>query len=285
MIVIENREDQFENAAIEFEQDRIFTVIVGGNNSGKSTFIRCLAKTFRDESYKVDVNRTLLKGEGAYEASYQQNYPSYWKNFQTADSDNIDKPLQVLQDFMALKNVERQPILDWYNKYFPNPIYLEREDPENDASPMFLKSNGHSITKQGSGMRATIEIFVKLFDPRIHYLCIDEPELGLEPVLQKYLFHALKEKASVDKRIFIATHSHHFLDHESPQNNFICSRNTSGKININQATDLQDVVFRLLGNTLSGLMLPEQILIVEGPSDDSYQRRILELLGKGRYGI
>lgn len=150
---------------------------------------------------------------------------------------------------------------------------------------MLLKANGHSITQQGSGMRATIEIFVKLFDPTIQVLLIDEPELGLEPNLQKFLLKALKDKASPDKRIFIATHSHHFIDHVEIGNNYICHRNSDGKIGLTQATNLKDVIFRLLGNSLSSFLLPERILILEGPSDFTFVEKALALADKQGYAI
>ena len=150
---------------------------------------------------------------------------------------------------------------------------------------MLLKANGHSITQQGSGMRATIEIFVKLFDPKIKVLLIDEPELGLEPYLQRFLLEALKEKAAPDKRIFIASHSHHFVDQEEIGNNYVCERNSDGKISLTQAANLKDIIFRLLGNSLSSFLLPERVLILEGPSDFTFVEKALALAGKEGYAI
>lgn len=150
---------------------------------------------------------------------------------------------------------------------------------------MFLKINGHSITKQGSGMRSTLEIFIKLFDPKIKVLCIDEPELGLEPYLQKYLFQAIKDKVSADKKIFLSTHSHHFLDYDEVGNNYVCKRNSGGKISTEQVDDLKPVIFRLLGNTLSSLLLPENIIVLEGVSDTTILNKCLKLLNKPNYAI
>ncbi|HCW05779.1 MAG TPA: hypothetical protein DGG95_00235 [Cytophagales bacterium] len=282
---IEDKENQFEISPIVVSDQKNFFVIVGANNSGKSTFLRCVQSTKFASSYMVNVNRTVLKGEGAIDKVYQGNYIPFVEESRRFTTDNSEKRTQALQDFFGLNDSDRQPIIEWYNKYFPNPIYEERENPENSASPMLLKVGGDSITKQGSGMRSTLEIFIKLFDPAIGVLCIDEPELGLEPLLQKHLFKAIKDKASATKKIFIATHSHHFLDYEDESNNFICYRNSREKINIKPADDIKQIIFRLLGNTLSSMLLPEHIIVLEGTSDTTYLNKCLLILSKKGYSI
>jgi hypothetical protein len=227
----------------------------------------------------------VLTGDGSPDKNYLKNYPTFTSNIVNRDDDNHIRETRPLQDFFNLKDKDRLPILEWYNKYFPNQINEEREDLENQASPMLLKSNGFPITKQGSGMRATLEIFIKLFDPKIKVLCIDEPELGLEPRLQKYLFTALKEKATPDKKIILATHSHHFLDIENKDNNYICQRDSHNKIAVTTIDDLKPIIFQLLGNTLSSFLLPERILVLEGPSDTTFLNKCLAMLSKNGYSI
>jgi predicted ATP-dependent endonuclease of OLD family len=282
---INSSENQFARAPIQLPDDKHFFVIVGGNNSGKSTFLREVAKTFQRQSYRIDVNRTILRGEGAQQQNYEQNRVNWNNTLLSAQDDNFQKDTQTLQDFFLLNDDQRKPIIQWYNDYFPTRLYEEREKVDNDASPKLLKANGYSITKQGSGMRSTIEIFIRLFDPTVKVLCIDEPELGLEPILQKFLFQAIKDKASDDKKIFIATHSHHFLDLEDQTNNYVCTRNENNLITLEQVTDLQNVIFRLLGNTLSSYLLPDNVIILEGPSDTTFLKRALELLNKTSYKI
>lgn len=282
---IKNSESQFQSEQIVLPDEKNFIVIVGGNNSGKSTFLREVVKSVGTVAYRVDVNRTILTGEGSQNKDYLRSIEQYQRNYRNLTDDNTDKSLQSLQDFFNLKDIDRTPIIDWYNQYFPNRIYEEREFPDNSASAMLLKVNGHSITKQGSGMRATLEIFIRLFDPEIKVLCIDEPELGLEPYLQKYLYQALKDKANPEKRILLATHSHHFLDTEEVGNNYVCQRDTENKIFLTEAVDLKPIIFRLLGNTLSSFLLPERILILEGPSDTIFLIKTLNLLGKDIYSI
>ena len=284
---IQDKENQFSTKNISIPDDQNFIILVGGNNSGKSTFLRTVIKTIgTGESYHVSVNRTVLTGEAPMKREdYERDHEMYTQQMLRQKDDNNHRLTQPLQDFFTLKNFARKPIVDWYNAHFPNQLVEEREDPENSASSMLLKVGGHSITKQGSGMRATLEIFIKLFDPNIKVLCIDEPELGLEPSLQKYLFQALKEKSCEDKKIILATHSHHFIDTVDQANNFICSRNSDDKISLQPVKNLPEVIFGLLGNTLSSFLLPERVLIFEGPSDTLFLTKCLELLGKTGYGI
>ena len=283
---IKDIEKQFQNDPIVLPDDKNFFVIVGGNNSGKSTLLRTIIKNKgKDLSYLVNVNRTVLTGEGSIQKDYQTNYLNLLNSVLSKEDDNYMRATQPLQDFFNLKDKDRKPILDWYNKYFPNSIIEEREDSENTASAMLLKINGFPVIKQGSGVRATLEIFIKLFDPSIKILCVDEPELGLEPYLQKYLFSALKEKSSPDKKIILATHSHHFLDIEDVESNYTCQRDSNGKISITKANDLQPIIFRLLGNSLSSFLLPERVLVSEGPSDTIFLSRCLFLLSKKGFAV
>ena len=281
-----DKENQFLNQPILLPTDRNFFVFVGANNSGKSTLLRSVIKTYEKElSYLVNVNRTVLTGEGSRDKGYLDSYQNYVNRALARVDDNFVRETQPLQDFFNLKDKDRAPVIEWYNKYFPNQITEEREDPENIASPMLLKMNGFSLTKQGSGVRSTLEIFIKLLDPSIKILCIDEPELGLEPYLQKYLFKALKDKSSADKKIILATHSHHFLDLEDIENNYTCQRNADGKIFISKVDDIQPVIFRLLGNSLSSFLLPENILVLEGPSDTTFINKCLTLLCKKSFSV
>ena len=279
-------DDQFHRP-ISLPDKRNFFVLVRGNNSGKSTILRAINKSGSD-SYLIDVNRTTLEGEGAPDDNYEKDYGAYVNQFRNYEDDNRKKPMKVLQDYFNLNDKDREPIIDWYNKFFPNKIYEERKNLQNKASPMLLKINGFSMTKQGSGIRCTLEIFVKLFDPKIKVLCIDEPEMGLESGLQKFLYQAIKAKSSKNKKIIISTHSHNFLDYKTITNNHISYRDMDNKIRINRVNNqdtFQHTIFQLLGNSLSDLLLPEKILILEGPSDNKFVTKILELLGKKGFKI
>lgn len=280
---ITDRFSQFTEGGLNISDSNLI-VLVGANNSGKTTVLRSICAD--RSSYFVNTHRIRLTGgDKAYDAVYKKNILAYTDQLRNAADDNSDKQIQVLQDIFFLDDVKRQKVIDFYNQYFPSYMYAEREDTANSASPLQLKMHGFSLTKQGSGAKAILEILVKLLDDEIKILCIDEPELALEPRLQKSLFNAIKA-GSTDKKIIIATHSHHFLDRENIENNYVCQRDDDEKIYLNPVTtqeDLNDQIFRLLGNDLGDLQLPEKVLIVEGPSDVDFIKKALFLLRKRSY--
>jgi len=80
------------------------------------------------------------------------------------------------------------------------------------------------------------------------------------------------------KQIFIATHSHLFLDREMPSNNYKISLNV-GKKEIHHLMTMTDVVvaiYQLLGNTPDDLLLPNNFIIVEGQSDKIFMVHLLQ---------
>jgi predicted ATPase len=76
---------------------------------------------------------------------------------------------------------------------------------------------------QGSGLRGLLPILAALTHPNIQVVLIDEPEISLEPRLQKVLRDVLVEK-SEQKVIVIATHSHLFLHRDVTGANQVVSR-------------------------------------------------------------
>ncbi|MEJ7594400.1 MAG: hypothetical protein WKF77_22935 [Planctomycetaceae bacterium] len=79
--------------------------------------------------------------------------------------------------------------------------------------------------------------------------------------------------------LFIATHSHIFLDRNTYSNNFVVTKagkQISAKP-IASVRDLHQLQFNMLGNELESLFLPSAIVIVEGESDVTFLNKVLEL--------
>ena len=68
------------------------------------------------------------------------------------------------------------------------------------------------------------------------------------------------------KSLFIATHSHIFLDRSAYENNFVVTKRDKliSARQLNTASDLHEVQFNMLGNDLELLYLPAAIVLVEG---------------------
>jgi len=109
-------------------------------------------------------------------------------------------------------------------------------------------------------------------------LLIDEPELHLEAGLQKNLSSYLKGLA--DFHVILSTHSHLFNDPTQPGNNFILDKSDENVFaKPCDRIDLSDLHFRLLGNSLSDLYIPKNILLVEGKYDKRIIEKCLKLYG------
>lgn len=136
-----------------------------------------------------------------------------------------------------------------------------------------------SIVFQGSGLRSILSILAALTDERISVILIDEPELSLQPRLQKSLRDVLVEAAR-SKKILVATHSHLFLHRTALSANLRVQR--EGAIVSLSPTasesQLYDLTFELLGNNTEDLFFPGNFLIVEGASDQAIVERVRNLL-------
>jgi hypothetical protein len=182
----------------------------------------------------------------------------------------------------------REKILRWMNDHFESWNFEEIK--KGRSTRYELKVNNGNALDQGTGVRAVLPLVMQLFNPDVTLLAIDEPELGLEPRMQKIIFQAIKDatKGVNDfplKRILIATHSHLFLDREDVSNDFTIEKN-NGVVSINQLSsveELQAATYRLLGSNPSDLFFPSNVVIVEGITDKIFLDAIYKI-GK-RTGI
>jgi hypothetical protein len=116
---------------------------------------------------------------------------------------------------------------------------------------------------------------------------IDEPEIGIEPQVQRQLAQLIWSVSRGElglrrKRIYLATHSHLFLDRVEPSNNYVVTKDADGWAQIRRLVteeELPAVAYTLLGNSPTDLFFPDNILVVEGPSDQTFWRRALQLSG------
>jgi hypothetical protein len=124
-----------------------------------------------------------------------------------------------------------------------------------------------------------------MMDERFSVVALDEPELGLSPTLQARLAQIVVERDYSEElfphhpHFVLSTHSHAFLDKSDPTNNFVVTRNgnliTADRCGSFQ--ELMDIQFRMLGNDLGNLFLPDAIFLVEGDTDKLYLSEVLRL--------
>jgi hypothetical protein len=215
--------------------------------------------------------------------------------FQQRKSDNPAESektaAEPFRELVSMSNDERQRVIEWHNRYFGT-LTVARSDPNNEFSVPKILADGRSLPQQGSGSRAVLSVLVRLLDPKLPAICIDEPEIGIEPVTQRRLFELIRkvslgEEGLPKKRVSLATHSHLFVDKETIENNYVVE-SINGKVVIRQVTtpaELQTLIFRLLGNAPADLFFPNNIVVVEGKSDEVFLHKVLELEDPGGRGI
>jgi ABC-type multidrug transport system ATPase subunit len=137
------------------------------------------------------------------------------------------------------------------------------------------------VYSQGSGLRSLLTILSALTSSDLKLVCIDEPELSLEPRVQKALRDLLIKEAK-DRLIIVATHSHLFLNRQEHASNHTVGRADNGDVTVNTVSSedqLYDIAFQLLGNDTEDLFFPGNYLVVEGASDQVICEAALRLLG------
>lgn len=280
----------YKNLPKDFKiPDQDFVVLCGPNNSGKSAILQYVASfsDVKDRADYISPSRFNASHAVSIDLESERRVVTLFmdrKNYRE-NSSEFTAP-DPTQELFALDDELRDIALRWHNEYFGH-AEVQQSNRRNSWSAPLLLINGRSPTQQGSGSRAVLAVLSRLVAPDVDYLLIDEPEISVEPQTQKQFFRLLKAVANgleglPQKKIYLATHSHLFLDREKLANNFIVTRDAEGKACIRPVTsevELQNLVFQLLGNSPTDLFFPANIIVAEGPSDQLFFRRILELRG------
>lgn len=263
-------------------------VFFGPNNSGKSSIVLGASHHFMntgsfvmdyvgpnrlDSSDNIDIEKL---GKVQDQQDRRKGRNSY-----LGSSENTGPDPMI--ELSYLDRETREKVLDWFSANVDS-ISISRKEVSEYQAVAETKIGSFNPRVAGTGSRAILSIVVQLFNPEVKFLAIDEPELSLEPKIQKRLFDLIKRAAFGDgmpqKNVLIATHSHIFLDKESPQNNFKVMK-VDGKVHITQVQsieELQEAVYTLLGGAPSDLFFPDNIVVVEGRSDMIFLEAALTLL-------
>jgi predicted ATPase len=111
---------------------------------------------------------------------------------------------------------------------------LKRRDEDNELSPRYVDMDGQNLSVGSTGTRLLMTLLGLCMDEQFDVMLVDEPELGLSPRVQGELSRFFADKERRDqyfphlKGIFVATHSHIFLDRSNIGNNFTVSK--AGKL-------------------------------------------------------
>src|SRR5262249_45473905 len=131
------------------------------------------------------------------------------------------------------------------------------------SGPQHIQFEQMDVYLQGSGLRAVMPILAALTNDNLSTILVDEPELSLEPRLQKALRDLLVEIAAEKQLIVVSTHSHLFLNREVLESTQIVTRTENGAAprTVSSEKKLFDLTFDLLGSSTEDLFFPRNYLI------------------------
>jgi predicted ATP-dependent endonuclease of OLD family len=188
-------------------------------------------------------------------------------------------------EYILLHHPERLIVInDYFQKIFNHSIKFRKVLPtdcvENEiVIDLDESDNWFSLEKLSDGMLHVLRILLQFVScKKGDILIIDEPELHLHPGAARVLRNILSDKKS-DIQIICATHAPLFLDSTVSDNIILNQKNSSGTLepNVLDSTNLE-LALSELGSSGIDILLFDVIIWVEGPSDELYLNRWLNLL-------
>ncbi len=275
-------EDQFYS-----RDDSRVSVLSGTNNCGKTLILKQLFSRFGESSYLCGTNRYYAIEHFPVYSEQPKYVADTWSSIQKQIGDkrhNHDPVVMPFQDvFIRMTDDERQEVYRICSDCLGENVELDFVEPGNSMSNSFLKIGPTPLAKCSSGSRMLVNLISVLLTRRFEVVLIDEPELGLTPriqnAIQELLFDAKKDAFSHLRHLYIATHSHIFLNRRCLTDNFLVQRNgTAVQVKrLSVYEEFRDLQFAQLGNSFEQLKLPSGFLIVEGKTDCQYLNRMLRL--------
>lgn len=274
---------------LELRHNSPTTILSGPNNSGKTLLLKLLRKEIGPSANYLACNRFFHPNQLNYSENnfgqYNRRHQEFVTNLyrQKQNTENNDYPLE--QILGSMNDNQRDTLLEICGEMLGEKFSLIKTNPNNKLSPYYVDVGGKNLAYSSTGTRLLLMLVAACLDENCSFFLIDEPEIGLSPkmqaVLAKYLLDPDLRNLYFPhiKQLFIATHSHLFLDRSDISNNFAVIKN-DGVVTIAQIESMgafHNLQFNMLGNDLQALFLPEAIIIVEGESDYIYIQGVFGL--------
>jgi predicted ATPase len=207
------------------------TILSGPNNSGKTLFLKQLFYVIGQGGYLINCNRfshvDTLNTRATEEHEHRRYYENFIHSYNTSQQNTENNELQLQQIITSLKNRQRVKLFELAYELLGNKFSLKRIDPENEFSPFYVDMDGENLRYGSTGTRLLLTLLGTFLDERFTTILIDEPEIGLSPRIQarlaKFLYDPIQRKEYFPhlRQIYVATHSHLFLDRLTFSNNFL----------------------------------------------------------------
>ena len=275
-------------------EDKPLTVFAGANNTGKSLVLKWLKHQIGRTAYMIGTNRfyhVYHFSSGLRDPNEIDQFKNQFNNGFYQEQYNYEQNfIDLNRIIIGLSNNRRGSLFQLCGDLIGSKFALKKVDEENDLSHHYIDMDGQNLSVGSTGTRLLMTILGICMDDRFSTILIDEPELGLGPKIQQSFASFLEDTTERQKyfphlnRVFLATHSHLFLNRSDPQSNFIISKKDKD-ITLTQVSSIGDfhrLQFNLLGNSLETMFFPSAIVVVEGKTDFEYIERVLQTRFPGR---
>ena len=263
--------------------------LIGPNNSGKSFILKKMTEQLAGAGTYLGPARysnfNTLAPYAPKSGRKQRKFQNFVNTFRN-NAENIDNsPFNIQQAIAELSDASRASLFEIVEKVMGAKLSLALASPENEMSQRYISADGHNFSFVSSGTRLIVSILTSLLDEDFTHFLIDEPELGVSPESQSQLADFILDRENRRKyfphvqHVVFATHSTIFLNRIDITKNYTIKK-SGDEIEISRLQSLADfnkVRFSLLGNNLQSLFLPNFVLFVEGPTEQTFLSRALAL--------
>jgi ABC-type transport system involved in cytochrome bd biosynthesis fused ATPase/permease subunit len=249
-----------------FELENGYNVLVGANSSGKSAILQFLARQFyfrdsdsMDRVCYIPLDRMYVQETAQPE---DQTFANFNYQLFRASSRNLNFPYNTPTN--AWSELPRL-LLDHSDLHGQigrlNELLAELGLPRMDirvGQRVWFKDV--QVAFEGSGLRSALAVLAALTDSRLLAILVDEPELSLQPNLQKKL-RSLLHRAAENRLVVVTTHSHLFLNRAEPDRNFVVTQRDGSTTvrRVDSYGELFEITFEQLGSSLDDLFFPTEL--------------------------
>ena len=273
---------------IKERQGRFLTVIAGPNNSGKSLVLKHARQQLGQDAYMMGPARfyhVMHLATSLRDPTEKRNLANQFLNQLNSDQNQEQNLVDLGRVLLNLNDRQRGRLLEVCSALLECKLQILRVQSDNDLSPRYIDMDGQNVAIGSSGTRLLLTMLGMCMDERFTTILIDEPELGLGPKIQHAMMRFLCDEKSREelfphlKALYLATHSHLFLNRSELTDNYVVTRaEPRDQFNIDRIRDLAQfhkLQFNLLGNTLESMFFPSALVVVEGKTDHKYLERLI----------
>jgi AAA15 family ATPase/GTPase len=180
-------------------------VFVGTNNAKKSVLLKNIQQ-YTDGEY-ISPSRFDIKSSenipSDLDTAITQSRKPAGKGFYSGNHQDISEypTSNTYLELINLADDDLAELQEFHNTHFDD-LLVQNSKVGARWSPPKITIGGRDASTAGTGSRSILHLLVRLFDSNLKSICIDEPEIGLEPRKQKRLAALIGEKSKAKKNIF-----------------------------------------------------------------------------------